>query len=72
MAWLNAVNKHATDSEHNNHLMRLDTSHAARSMLSIPWMETTMLTALFIVAFLPLAIMVGLVVLAGFLSALFK
>lgn len=31
-----------------------------------------MMTALFIVAFLPLAIMVGLVVLAGFLSALFK
>ncbi len=31
-----------------------------------------MLTALFVVAFLPLAIMVGLVVLAGFLSALFK
>lgn len=31
-----------------------------------------MLTALFIVAFLPLAVMVGLVLLAGFLSALFK
>ncbi len=31
-----------------------------------------MLTALFIVAFLPLAIMVGLVLLAGFISAIFK
>lgn len=30
-----------------------------------------MLTALFIAAFLPLAIMVGLIVLAGLLSALF-
>ena len=31
-----------------------------------------MLTALFIVAFLPLAILVGLALLAGFISALFK
>lgn len=52
--------------------MRLATSHTARSILSITRTETPMLTAMFIVAFLPLAIMIGLVVLAGFLSVLFK
>ena len=64
--------EHATDREDIKQLMRLHTSHTASSMLSIPWTETTRLTAIFIVAFLPLAIMVGLVVLARFLSALSK
>ena len=41
-------------------------------MLSIKQAETLMLTALFIVAFLPLAIMVGLILLAGSITAIFK
>ncbi len=52
--------------------MRLATSHTARSMPSITRTETSMLTALFIVAFLPLAILIGMAILASFISAIFK
>ena len=52
--------------------MRLDTSHTARSMPFNKQTEALMLTSLFIVAFLPLTIMVGVVLMVGFISMLFK